>query len=264
MSSWSSHMFRSLVPCSMLVLAVLAAGVPAQDKKPQKIENGKLTIKGEVTDDDPALQVEVAPNINIPIKAKAYTVSMKKGKAYLINLDYVQAGWDPFLVIQDKTGKQLAFDDDSGGALKSKLLFSPKADADYIVYAGALNGTGQFEMRFQETAAPKMIDTTKVYEVAKGLNLAGTLTADNRSLTLQVKMEAGASYTIDLMSKRFDCYLYLQDGNGGQIAEDDDGGEGLNSRIVHQAANAGTYRIVITSLGMQGTGDFTFSVRKND
>ncbi len=64
------------------------------------------------------------------------------------------------------------------------------------------------------------------------------------------------------MSRNFDAYLYLQGPDGKVLAEDDDGGEGLNSRIIHRAAKTGEYRIVATSLNGQGTGQFTFTVQE--
>ena len=39
------------------------------------------------------------------------------------------------------------------------------------------------------------------------------------------------TYTIDLMSRDFDCWLRIADADGKTLAQDDDGGEGLNSRL---------------------------------
>ena len=76
-----------------------------------------------------------------------------------------------------------------------------------------------------------------------------------------VKLERGRTYQFDHMSKAFDAFLYLEDPDGEVLAEDDDGGEGTNSRIVHRAAVSGTHRLVATSLNGSRTGAFSFAVR---
>jgi Bacterial pre-peptidase C-terminal domain len=76
------------------------------------------------------------------------------------------------------------------------------------------------------------------------------------------KMTKGKDYTIDLESKAFDAYLGLENSKGTQLAEDDDSGGGLNSRITIRAPEDGTYRIIATSPGT-GLGAFTLKVRQD-
>ncbi len=76
-----------------------------------------------------------------------------------------------------------------------------------------------------------------------------------------VKLEAGRTYQFDNMSTAFDAYLYLIDPDGEVLAEDDDGGEGTNSRIVHRVTRGGIYRLVATSLGGARSGAFSLSAR---
>src|SRR5215831_4607100 len=78
----------------------------------------------------------------------------------------------------------------------------------------------------------------KVHEVGKGLVLKGELSAGARQLLYQVKLEEGKTYQIDMISpdqKALDPFLVLQDAAFKKLAEDDDGGEGLNARIVFRA-----------------------------
>ncbi len=74
-----------------------------------------------------------------------------------------------------------------------------------------------------------------------------------------LRLTAGKTYRIDHMSRAFDAYLYLDDTDGTILAQDDDGGQGTDSRIVH-AAEGGTYTLVCTSLGGSGLGPFSLSV----
>lgn len=75
-----------------------------------------------------------------------------------------------------------------------------------------------------------------------------------------VKMLKGQSYQLDLVSTDFDSYLRLEDSAGNQLAQDDDGGGMLNSRIRFTAAKDDTYLIYATSLG-GGAGGYTLSVK---
>jgi hypothetical protein len=76
-----------------------------------------------------------------------------------------------------------------------------------------------------------------------------------------VHLQGGRTYQIDLKSRQFDAYLRLEDGQGTQLAEDDDSGGGLDARIVFNCPLDGTYRIIATSL-VPGIGEFTLTVQQ--
>jgi hypothetical protein len=76
-----------------------------------------------------------------------------------------------------------------------------------------------------------------------------------------LEMIPGNTYVIDHMSSKFDCYLRVEDENGNNLAQDDDGGNGLNSRIVFSPTRQGNYRICATSLGGRSVGQFTLTVQ---
>jgi hypothetical protein len=63
-----------------------------------------------------------------------------------------------------------------------------------------------------------------------------------------VQMAAGKRYKIDLMSKVLDSYLRVENSTGQQLATNDDGGEGLNSRLIFAPIQAGEYRVIATDL----------------
>jgi CHAT domain-containing protein/tetratricopeptide (TPR) repeat protein len=103
----------------------------------------------------------------------------------------------------------------------------------------------------------------KVHEVGAGLKLTGQL-GKVSAITYKVKLLAGKTYVIDMISpdqQALDPFLRLLDEKGKQLAEDDDGGEGLNARIIWKAGLAGVHRIVATSFG-DGRGPFTLTVRE--
>lgn len=79
-----------------------------------------------------------------------------------------------------------------------------------------------------------------------------------------VKLEEGTTYVIDMVSDDFDAFLRLEDRDGKQVAEDDDGGGGTNSRIVYDVTKANAYSIIVTSFESGATGKFTLVVKELD
>jgi S1-C subfamily serine protease len=65
-----------------------------------------------------------------------------------------------------------------------------------------------------------------------------------------VNFTAGNVYQIDLSQapgQRFDPLLFVEDPAGVVVAQDDDGGSGLDARVFVQARQTGAYRIIITA-----------------
>ena len=75
-----------------------------------------------------------------------------------------------------------------------------------------------------------------------------------------LSMTAGRTYQIDMTSAQFDAYLRLEDPEGRNLVENDDGGGDLNARIVFTCRRDGRYRIVTTAL--EGIGSFTLRVQE--
>jgi hypothetical protein len=92
------------------------------------------------------------------------------------------------------------------------------------------------------------------------------LMKDSPAKAYTVKMSAGKTYQIDLVSQPFDAFLRLENPGGQQVAFDDDSGGNLNSRIIYPCPQAGEYRIIATclfpSLRNARTGPFTLRVQE--
>lgn len=69
----------------------------------------------------------------------------------------------------------------------------------------------------------------------------------------------GAELQVDLRSADFDSFLYVVGPGLGEGLRDDDGGDGLNSRLCVALDEVGEYRVVASSLS-GGTGNFTLDV----
>jgi Ca2+-binding EF-hand superfamily protein len=76
-----------------------------------------------------------------------------------------------------------------------------------------------------------------------------------------IHLQAGRSYQFEQVSQVYFAYLYLEGPDGTILDRNDSGGNGRTARIVHQAAETGTYRVIATSQGGFRTGPFSISVR---
>ncbi len=79
-----------------------------------------------------------------------------------------------------------------------------------------------------------------------------------------INMKQGKTYVIDLQSMEMDAYLYLYDPANMKVAQDDDGGGMLNSRIRFTANRTGVYTIGCSVLGAvrNGGANFTLAVHE--
>jgi hypothetical protein len=211
---------------------------------------------------------------------KAFTFKMEAGRTYIIDLvSHKDQFLDNYLRLEDSTGQELAEDDNRRGDLNARIFFRPSRSDNYrIIVTSVSDATGAFTLTIRESRPakvesqpPKVNEPAKVSDPAKipGLIFANgfirreeKLTPSAKNQNYEVKMAAGKTYQIDLKSKDFDAFLLLKDANGKMLAEDDDSGGELDSRIVFRAPVSGTYQIVASSLGMEGTGAFVLEVRE--
>lgn len=262
-------LFAILAVAILLLSSVQLAGAraavpePAAQKDEPKKEPGKpLDVKGQLQDNDAN-----DPTRNQP--CKIYMVKLQKGKTYVI--DMASVDFDTYLRLENTKGDQVAEDDDSGGGingLDAQIVYTPeKDDAFKIVATRFAEGTGNFTLTVREVT----YKTGKAQTLNNGqLKIESKLTNDdtedvlgpkNRYKIYTVKMVAQRTYTIDLVSTDFDAFLRLTDGQFRKLAEDDDGGGDLNSRIVFMPKTDGDYHIIATSLDGQ-LGSYTLTVRE--
>jgi Fibronectin type III domain/Bacterial pre-peptidase C-terminal domain len=78
----------------------------------------------------------------------------------------------------------------------------------------------------------------------------------------QFTLSGPATIRLDMWSTAFDTFLYLLDASGRVIAFDDDGGSGVNSRIVRSLA-AGTYIVEASSYASHMTGRYSLALQLN-
>jgi hypothetical protein len=195
---------------------------------------------------------------------------MEKDKSYQIDLASAN-GYRTVLRLENSAGNQVASDfDQFGRNLPATIIHRSTKTEDYQIVATCLNQNnvnGKFTLTVKELTGdegkPIELKLDKGTGVWKG-NLTRTDPKYQGKIhkLFIVNLEEGKNYQIDNRSRNFDAYLYLIGPDGAILAQNDDANGSLDSQIIHRAGKAGEYRIVATSLGGQGLGEFTFSVQE--
>jgi thiol-disulfide isomerase/thioredoxin len=121
----------------------------AATKTPGAYGQAKATFKdvkidGKLAPDDPK-----DPQRNTP--CKIHVVALKAGQRYTI--DMIGRGFDAFLRLEDKAGKQLAEDDDSGGDQNAQIVFNCTMDGDYRIFCTCVgNANGKYTLTVKAVA----------------------------------------------------------------------------------------------------------------
>jgi hypothetical protein len=229
-------------------------------------KTGRYSLNVSRSNAEIAVQFAGALTVNDPFDRvrqnchhKVHTHKMFAGRSYTIDL---VGPFDTYLRIEDSTGRNLAQDDDGGDGLNSRLTFRPERNDTYRVIATSCgpNTVGDYTLRIQPNSPEQLV-----------LHARGQLTRNDpfdkvrqqsHCKNYSVRLEANRSYVIDLESMQFDSYLRLEDAAGTNLAQDDDGGGNLNSRINFRPTQSGLYRVIATSLGGGSIGEFVVTVRQ--
>ncbi|WP_376094170.1 hypothetical protein ACE7GA_00615 [Roseomonas sp. CCTCC AB2023176] len=176
---------------------------------------------------------------------------------------------DTVLALIGKNGEVLAEDDDGGGSLASMLALGEAPNA-LLLRAGILgNSTGEFELVLvrEGPRAPPDFPTSLDAARARGPLAVGT------NLTIRLERRQQAFFALpqgqDLVAltrnlrENADTVLALLDAGGQVILEDDDGGEGLASRVATSDAPRSAAFLRASVLGDSG-GTFDLAIEAGE
>ena len=207
-----------------------------------------------------------SPTVQDGRPAEAWELAARAGARVVIVLE--SDDFDAYLYVSGPGLDRVRTDDDGAGDLDSRLELTLPADGPYRVVAAALSSgsSGGYTLRVEAPIDLTTL-TTDGRSVDLGQSVAGQLRTDDpvllegrRGQTWEFSGVAGQRVAIDLMAEDFDAYLYLTGPGIVEPLSDDDGGDGLNSRITTTLPATGSYRIIVSSLS-DGSGVFTLSVR---
>lgn len=219
-------------------------------KEVKSAEGFLLNVRRAWTEDDPLYTNGSA--------FKDFTLDLKKGFTYTIDLISRDPGVDPYLYIENSDKEVIAEDDDSGGGLNSRLIFAPNKDGKYRLIATTLNqALGTFQLKVKaERPLMSIEDEITINDVP--------YRNGHYCKIFKVNLKARHRYTIDLVQREggWDPYLYLEDEKMDVLTQDDDSGGMLNSRIRYVPKKTGEYRIIATTFAPEMVGGFRLTVRE--
>jgi formylglycine-generating enzyme required for sulfatase activity len=176
------------------------------------------------------------------LAAKVFEVRLQAGKTYFIAMN--SKDLDSFLVLQDKTGKELAFDDDRGGDLNALLVYTATEEDTYKIYTASLKGTGSFLLIVVETVS----EDGKERLAKRQANAAVALLKMNQPETVWPMLKHSPD-------PRVRSYLIHQFGPLGADAR-------AIVKHLHEEPDLTIRRALILSLGVFGEKEFSLQDRK--
>ena len=197
--------------------------------------------------------------IDFGLPADSFAINITEETAISIHLK--SPDFDPFLILRDANGMDIAmgYDEMRDGNAWIRETLSP---GSYALFAATTSfpAQGSYSLTVSEIACddPQPIDF--------GQTVNGTLDdadclrpggAFQESWELVLANDTTAR--IDLESDAFDAFLVLKDSVGNILATNDDGGDGLNSRV-DRVLTAGRYEIVASSFSEGQTGTYQLTV----
>lgn len=198
-----------------------------------------------------------------------YRLEVEAQSDYLISLHGVgdQELRDPLVRVIDSSGIELGFDDDSGPGLNSLLRFSPATSGTVFVAADSYFsvGTGDYSL-LATVAGGDTSDTEDGTVITADTIFTGSLQTEGDTDTLLLSLTSGQSVNLALYGGSVepslsDPLLRVLDPTGEtELASDDDGGPGLNSRLTFEAPSTGDFRVVVGSYADAYAGSYELDV----
>lgn len=233
--------------------------------------HGRRTIRSSLDPDDGRLP-DGSP-------FEHHSIVLAKGQRARFVLDSQE--FDPYLLIVrrlDGRSEVLAEDDDSGGAHKARIDFTPPEPGEYLVLAttAVTEGRGNYTLGVEVSGRPAaripaIRDGTRVGGI--GQDVRGELSTKDPRLedgspfhAIEFDVGDGTPIDLRLMSTRFDAVLALArvtDAGYEPIAQNDDDERGgtTDSRITGRIAKGGRLAAIVTTYDPQGSGDYELAIR---
>jgi hypothetical protein len=208
-------------------------------------------------------------------------------------IDLISESFDAYLYVFEPSRRELLVDDDSGGGCHARIPVVIPQQGHVVAVASQVGvpNPGPFVLSVS-TEEPPMVEGFCAYatdfgfdgglpawELPEALEPMGALAsipsevegslvagegpqgpAEGPLEAWTVELEQGQIVQFDLESDVFDAVLLLTGPGIDGYVLDDDGGDGLNSRLIFTVLRPGTYTLHVTSWGEDGTGAYRLRV----
>lgn len=175
---------------------------------------------------------------------------------------------DPYLTLYDAEGTLIISDDDGGDGLNAWLEFSAPSAGAYYLEARGFNedATGRYAISITAGEIGASFDSAE-YLTPGPEGRASTIGAADDADWFTVEMVEGRTYRFNLdgldEGALTDPVLTLFNSEGTQVAQDDDGGAGLNAYLTFASPTGGPYFAQVSSYD-GGTGRYMLRVTDTD
>jgi WD40 repeat protein len=232
---------------------------------PLALTDGTAKTESELT----AADLKDRFDTNAP--CKIYLVKLAADKIYDFEMTSSKIR-DVTLRLEDAQGKGLAWTlpRGPGNGGKALTVFDCPQDGTYYLIATSSSAqTGAFELGVRmvrlSPATPLTLENRTIEVIAEltGADPKDRVRTNSPCKVYSLQFAAGKTYQIDMMfrTKGLDPYLRLEDAQGKQLAEDDDGGGFPNARIVYRCERTGAYRIIATAF-TKNTGEYLLRIQE--
>lgn len=219
---------------------------------------------------DIAVDASQSHNLHVAGDEDWLRISAQANASYVIETSNLGANADTQLALFDASGTLLAEDDDGGAGAASRLEFSSGSAATYFARVRHSRGTGGTATGYTVSLRQQPGSTADPFEPDNDGPSARTIATDGTAQThnFHVARDAdwvrfaaaeGVSYVIETgnLAADADTIIELYDAQLSQRAVDDDGGEGLASRIEFTADATATFYVHVRHYSASAFGPST-------
>jgi serine protease Do len=199
-----------------------------------------------------------------------YTFEGRAGQR--VTLEMTSREIDPFLILLNPRGRDLAQDNGGGGGNSARIVATLPATGRYTVIANSSQAgeSGAYSLRaFAGSAAGAGIDLgssqgTMNVTIQSVLGPGSSVLPSDGSLYRMTSFtgRAGQTVTITLESPDFDTYLVLISPDGKVLKENNNASNNTtNSAITATLPSTGVYRVIVNASDKDGRGRYTLTIR---
>lgn len=239
------------------VLSVEAERTPTDNYSASASTRGRINVGGAVSSE-----------LSFAGDRDWFRIRLEEGQSYRFTLvgDGANALGDPLIRLFGADGEELAMDDDGGGGLNAYLEFTAPRTGNYYVEARGYSddATGGYALAALAGDIPNDASTNLSLS-AEGDYREGVLSPAGDRDWYRIDLQEGQGLRIALNSAGggdalSDPYLVLYGPDSAELARDDDGGEGLNAWLEHQATTSGPHYVEVRGFSDDAAGRYAISV----
>lgn len=237
---------RKFWTASVAAMAFTLMCAPAAAQQP-------WSVSGEITDSDAGGNAQHYDN---------HVIHLAAGTRYRISVD--STAFDAVARLYRAGSDTPVAENDDGDGLNPRINFTPTQSGDYTLRVLGFSAEARGAYTANVAALPPLPPGQPVPWSASGRidNDDASAGAEGPHYDEHVlRLEAGRRYIIKVESSAFDTMARLyKAGEDDVVAENDDGGDGTNSRISFVPETSGDYTLRVAPLANDGRGAYRASV----